>query len=898
MMNEFTAEHLRLKELREKGTVWKKWGPYLAERAWGTVREDYSPDGNAWKYLTHDQARSRAYRWGEDGIAGISDDKQHLCFALAFWNGQDSIIKERMFGLTNEEGNHGEDVKEYYFYLDNTPTHSYMKYLYKYSQLAYPYDELVSANAGRSRTQLEYELINTGIFSDNQYFDLLIEYGKASHEDILISITACNRGKRSAELHVLPTIWFRNTWRHTNCDRPVMFAGSGARNHSIISRHMDLGEYALFCYGEPQLLFTENETNFARFGGAYKKGYFKDGINDYLVLHNPSAVNDKLIGTKAAAHYQVRIAGGDELSIKLRLRAERPGHGDPFRGFDKTMAVRRHEADEFYDAIIPASLSQDEANIMRQGLAGMLWSKQYYFFDVGRWLEQHGEKSSRNSQWFHMVNRDVISVPDKWEYPWYAAWDLAFHTLSLALVDLDFAKKQLDLILSGVYLHPNGQIPANEWNFSDVNPPVHAWAALNLCAIEREERGKPDYEFLKRVFAKLLMNFTWWVNRKDLRGNNIFQGGFIGLDNIGIFDRRSGLPMGGTVEEADGIAWMALFCQNMLQMSLELATVDESYVSMALKFIEHFFWIAAAMDRIGEKRDEMWDEEDGFFYDVFRLPNGLGERLKLRSIAGLLPLCSTTVLEESTFRRFPQILCKVREFIARHPDLLVNIASPEVSGFGNRRLLAIFNENKLRRVLARMLDENEFLSPYGIRSLSRCYKDHPYNLRIDGGAYAIRYLPAESDSGLFGGNSNWRGPVWFPLNFMILRGLHQFYLYFGDDFKVECPTGSGRLMTLYEIAKEIGQRLQNIFVRDKNGRRPVYGATEIFQNDPHWRDLILFYEYFHGDNGAGIGASHQTGWTGLISRVLELKAFLTPEVVLNSATAAEALQRARKAKAA
>jgi len=898
MMNEVTAEHLRLKEFRENGTAWKMWGPYLAEREWGTVREDYSPDGNAWKYLTHDQARSRAYRWGEDGIAGISDDKQQLCFSLAFWNGHDPIIKERMFGLTNGEGNHGEDVKEYYFYLDNTPTHSYMKYLYKYPQLAYPYDELVIANARRTRAQLEYELIDTGVFSDNQYFDILIEYSKASHEDILIVITACNRSKRSAGLHILPTVWFRNTWSDTNSDKPVIFAGSNTRNRSIIARHRSLGEYTLFCDSEPQLLFTENETNCGRLDGVHRKGFFKDGINDYLVLHDSDAINRALIGTKASAHYEVRIAGGDELSIRLRLRAERSGPSDPFRSFDKTMAVRRYEADEFYDAIIPTSLSRDEANVMRQGLAGMLWSKQYYFFDVGHWLEQHGEKSSRNSQWFHMVNSDVISVPDKWEYPWYAAWDLAFHTLPLALVDLDFAKKQLDLILSGVYLHPNGQIPAHEWNFSDVNPPVHAWAALNLSVIEREERGKPDYEFLKRIFAKLLMNFTWWVNRKDMLGNNVFQGGFLGLDNIGIFDRKSRLPMGGCIEQADGIAWMALFCQNMLQLSLELATVDESYVPMALKFIEHFFWIAAAMDRIGAKRDKMWDEEDGFFYDVFRLPNGLGERLGLRSIAGLLPLCSTTVLEEGTFKRFPQISDKIHEFVARRPNLLVNIASPKTPGFGNRRLLAILSEDKLRRLLARMLDENEFLSPYGIRSLSRHYKEHPYKLRLDDGAYTVRYLPAESDSALFGGNSNWRGPIWFPLNFMILRGLHQFYLYFGDDFKVECPTGSGHLMTLYEIAKEIGQRLQRIFVRGANGRRPVYGATELFQSDPHWRNLILFYEYFHGDNGAGIGAGHQTGWTGLISRVLELKAFLTPEIVLNSATAVEALQRARRAKVA
>jgi hypothetical protein len=895
MANELTTvEHLRLKELREKGTPWKLWGPYLAEREWGTVREDYSTDGNAWQYFTHDQARSRTYRWGEDGIAGISDDKQQLCFALAFWNGNDPILKERMFGLTNGEGNHGEDVKEYYFYLDNTPTHSYMKYLYKYPQRAYPYADLTKTNAQRSRQEMEYELLNTGVFADNKYFDIILEYGKATHEDILVNVTVCNRAKASAHLHVLPTIWFRNTWTESGASKPVLFVGSDTRNRSIVARHSELGEYTLFCDGHPQLLFTENETNHARLEGCSTAGYFKDGINDYLVDNNTNAVNGELIGTKAAAHYYVRVAGGEEVSIRLRLRLERPSPGDPFRNFEKMLTLRRHEADEFYDAIIPTSLSRDEANVMRQGLAGMLWTKQYYFFDVGHWLEQH-EKASRNGQWFHMINSDIISMPDKWEYPWYAAWDLAFHTVPLALVDIDFAKKQLDLILSGVYLHPNGQIPAYEWNFSDVNPPVHAWAALHLSMIEREERGKADYVFLKEMFTKLLMNFTWWVNRKDASGNNVFQGGFLGLDNIGLFDRSTGLPMGGCLEQADGTAWMAFFCQNMLQIALELATVDETYVEMALKFVEHFLWIAAAMDHIGTKQDEMWDEEDGFFYDVFRLPNGRGERLKVRTIVGLLPLCATTVLEENTYKRFPQTLGRAREFVARHPDLLVNIAAPNAPGVGNRRLLAILNEQKLRRVLARMLDENEFLSPFGIRSLSHYYKDHPYTLRIDGGAYTAQYLPAESDTGMFGGNSNWRGPIWFPLNFLILRGLHQFYLYYGDDFKVECPTGSGNLMTLYEVAEEIGSRLCRIFLRDKNGRRPLYGGTEIFQTDPYWRDLILFYEYFHGDNGAGIGASHQTGWTGLISRLLELKAFLTPQGVLNSSSAAEALQRARKA---
>ena len=890
-----TAEHLRLKENREVGIPWKLWGPYLAEREWGTVREDYSPNGDAWRYFTHEEARSRAYLWGEDGIAGICDDKQRLCFALAFWNGNDPILKERMFGLTNGEGNHGEDVKEYYFYLDNTPTHSYMKYLYKYPQRAFPYDDLVKTNSQRNRLDMEYELLDTGVFADNRYFDILIEYAKASTDDILICVTASNRGKPAADLCVLPTLWFQHSWTEGNGAKPVVFAGSNTRTRSIVARQMQLGEYCLFCDGEPQLLFTENETNPGRLNENAVKGYFKDGINEYLIHHNAAAVNPELLGTKASALYRLRIPAGQELSLRLRLRAEKPGRGDPFRNFDKLMSQRRHEADEFYDAIVPTALSQDEANVMRQGLAGMLWSKQFYSFDVGRWLDQHPETPPRNTHWFHMVNSDILSMPDKWEYPWYAAWDLAFHTVPLALVDLDFAKKQLDLILSGVYLHPNGQVPAYEWNFSDVNPPVHAWAALNLAAIEREERGKADHTFLKLMFTKLLMNFTWWVNRKDMSGNNIFQGGFLGLDNVGIFDRSSPLPMGGYLEQADGTAWMALFCQNMLQIALELAMEDETYVDMALKFVEHFLWISAAMDRVGAKRDDMWDEEDGFFYDVYRLPNGLGQRLKVRSIVGLLPLCATTVIEENTIKRFPQTLEKARGFIARHSELTINIAAPNVPGYGNRRLLAVLNEQKLRGVLSHMLDEKEFLSPFGIRSLSREYRDRPFNLALDGGQYTLRYLEAESDSGLFGGNSNWRGPIWFPLNFLILRALHQFYLYYGNEFKVECPTGSGHLMTLYEVAAEISSRLQSIFLRDASGRRPVYGGTELFQTDPHWRDLILFPEYFNGDNGAGVGASHQTGWTGLVTRLLQLKAFLTPEVVLNSSTAAEALQRARKA---
>ena len=890
------SERIRLSQSSQKEASWHLWGPYLSERQWGTVREDYSTDGNAWNYLSYDQARWRAYRWGEDGIAGISDLRQQLCFSVAFWNRTDPFLKERLFGLTNGQGNHGEDVKEYYFYLDSTPTHSYMKYLYKYPQAPYPYDELVRRNQERGPQDMEYELIDTGVFDGNAYFDIFVEYAKAAPEDILICITACNRGTESAALHLLPTLWFRNTWTYEGTRKPLLFAGTNPRTQSITARHEALGEYCLYCDQKSELLFTENETNKGMEGGGGVPGFAKDGIDRYVVQGIASAVNSKLMGTKAAAHYRFPIGGGDEVSIRLRLRASALGKINPFHNFDKQMAVRRQEADEFYDSVIPAALSKDEANVMRQGLAGMLWTKQFYYFDVGRWLEEHGtNRITRNGDWFHMVNRDVISMPDKWEYPWYAAWDLAFHTVPLAIVDLDFAKKQLDLMLSGVYLHPNGQVPAYEWNFSDVNPPVHAWAALNLSAIEREERGAPDYVFLKLLFHKLLLNFTWWVNRKDSRGQNVFEGGFLGLDNIGIFDRSNPLPGGGQLEQADGTAWMAFFSQNMLQIALELAMQDEVYAEMALKFLEHFFWIAAAMDRVGVNHDEMWDEEDGFFYDVLRLPNGNAQRLKLRSLVGLLPMCATTVLEEGVAARYPEMLAKARSFLERNPHLLANIASPTKPGYRNRRLLAILNEEKLRRVLARVLDENEFLSPYGIRSLSRRYADEPYVADFGGSRHTVRYTPADSDSRMFGGNSNWRGPIWFPTNLMLLRALHQFYLYYGDDFKVECPAHSGNLMTLYEVAQEISRRLCSIFLVDESGKRPLYGGAQHFTTDPYWRDLILFYEYFHGDNGAGIGASHQTGWTGLVARLLQLKACLTPEVTLESTTAAQAVRKVQKA---
>ncbi len=890
-----TAEHARLAEAHQKKNPWKLWGPYLSERQWGAVREDYSPGTGPWAAFTHDQARSRAYRWGEDGIAGISDDRQHLCFALAVWNGVDPILKERLFGLTNVEGNHGEDVKEYYFYLDNTPTHSYMKYLYKYPQGAFPYDDLVRTNSARGRDALEYELIDTGIFDDRRYFDIFVEYAKAGPKDLLISITACNRSSQSAQLHLLPTIWFRNTWTAGGAPKPILFAGSNPKLHSIIVRHRDLGEYSLYCDGNPELLFTENETNQAAIYGKRWFGFAKDGIGDCVVRGHRTAVNPKLIGTKAAAHYVLRVPPSGEAFIRLRLRTALLRDKDPFRNFDRIFALRRQEADEFYDSIIPASLSRDEAGIMRQALAGMLWNKQFYCFDLESWLKEQGSRSDvPNRDWFHMVNRDIISMPDKWEYPWYAAWNLAFHAVPLALVDLDFAKNQLQLMLGSLYLHPSGQMPAHEWNFSDVNPPVHAWAALCLAEMERELYGTADYVFLKAMFNKLLLNFAWWVNRRDSSGSNIFEGGLLGLDGIGIFDRHAALPSGGTLETADSAVWMLFFCQNMLQIAIELAQYDESYSEMASKFVEHFLWIAAAMSRVGVHQEEMWDEEDGFYDQVLRLPNGDSRRLKLRSIMGLLPLCATAVLEERTFKHFPEAVGRVRSFMRRHPDLLTSIALLDKPGEDNRRLLAVLNESRLRRVLARMLDEEEFLGPYGIRSLSRCHAAEPFILVIDGNPVSVGYTPAESDSGMFGGNSNWRGPVWFPLNFMIVRALHQFYSYYGNSFKIECPTRSGRLMDLYEVAAEIGRRLCAIFIEDDRGRRPVYGGAQIFANDPWWRDLVLFYEYFHGDNGAGLGGSHQTGWTGLVARLLHLKGTLNAYSVLHPAASQQFHAAGRK----
>jgi hypothetical protein len=872
-------EQDRLDAAREGAAPWKKWGPYLSERQWGTVREDYSDNGDAWNYFPHDQARSRAYRWGEDGLAGISDEKQRLCFALAVWNGVDPILKERAFGLTNSEGNHGEDPKEYYFYLDSTPTHSYMKYLYKYPQRPFPYEDLVKTNGARTREQPEYELLDTGVFDDDRYFDVFVEYAKASPEDILIRITAWNRGPDLAALHLLPTLWFRNTWSWAldEVQKPFLHQIDGiAGTSTILASHPDLGDRYLLCEATPNLLFTENETNTERiFGTPNATPYVKDGINSAVVAGRAGAVNPDRRGTKVAAQYVLHIAPGESATVRLRLTTE---IADPFAGFDEVFATRLTEADRFYDLITPDSLTEDEGRVIRQAMAGMLWTKQYYYFDLDRWLDEHGAsrmiptpKATRNQDWFHMVNDDIISMPDKWEYPWFAAWDLAFHTVALAMVDPDFARDQLGLMLRNLYLHPNGQIPAYEWNFSDVNPPVHAWATLfnHTYRTNLGVSDQRDLDFLKQAFQKLLLNFTWWVNRKDLTGKNVFQGGFLGLDNIGVFDRSSPLPTGGHLEQADGTAWMAFYSQNMFELALELSKHDASYQDMALKFLEHFLWIASAMDRIGDNQDEMWDEQDGFFYDLLRFPDGRAVRLKVRSMVGLLPLCAATVIQEETIDRFPDLLARGREFIHHHPEVAANIA-PLTPGLHGRRLMAILSEEKLRRILARMLDEKEFLSEYGIRSLSRHHLEHPFVLDVQGEQYVVSYLPAESNTGMFGGNSNWRGPIWIPVNNLILRALLQYYLYYGDDFKVECPTGSGNLMTLFEVAQEVGHRLGRIFLRDASGRRPVFGAAQKFQNDLYWRDNILFYEYFHADNGAGVGANHQTGWTGLVGRLLQI----------------------------
>ena len=796
---------------------WKQWGPYLSERQWGTVREDYSENGDAWNYFTHDQARSRAYHWGEDGLAGFSDDHQRLCFAVALWNGKDPILKERLFGLTNSEGNHGEDVKEYYFYLDSTPTHSYMKYLYKYPQNAYPYGDLIETSRRRGRNDPEYELLDTGVFDKDRYFDVFVEYAKATPTDILIEISVSNRGPEAAQLHVLPTLWFRNTWSWwPDQPKPSLRRHPGENPVAIEATHAELGDFVLLCDGNPQLLFTENDTNSERlFGTPNGTPYVKDGINNYVVSGKQEAVNPSQTGTKAAANYQLNIGSGETAVIRLRLSdaASRDRFG---RQFDQIIEQRRGEANAFYQAITPARVGEDAARVMRQALAGMLWSKQYFFYDTDKWLEEHGfdpmnpkPLQVRNREWFHMIGDNVISMPDKWEYPWFAAWDLAFHTLALATVDIDFAKQQLDLLLRQAYLHPTGQIPAYEWNFSDVNPPVQAWATIFIYRMEQAVRGQTDLNFLKRMFGRLTSNFGWWVNRKDRFGRSLFEGGFLGLDNIGVFDRSAPLPTGGYLEQADGTAWVALFCQNMLEIAFELAAHDPTYEELAANYAMEFVLIARAMNGIGP--GGMWDEEDGFYYDVLRLPDGNATRLKVRSMVGLLPLCAATAVEKWQRDRVPRLTAGVADRLRRMPELRELIHETGVGHYGiaERGMMGLVNQNRLRRILTRMLDENEFLSPYGIRSLSRYHAEHPYVFNAGGQEYRVSYLPAESDSGMFGGNSNWRGPIWMPVNALIIRALMHYYAYYGDNFKIECPTGSGNLMNLFEVAHEIVNRLSS-----------------------------------------------------------------------------------------
>jgi hypothetical protein len=882
-------ERARLGEARDKGIPWKKWGPYLSERQWGTVREDYSSSGDAWNYFTHDHARSRAYRWGEDGLAGISDDRQQLCISLALWNGKDPILKERLFGLTNNEGNHGEDVKEYYFYLDSTPTHSYMKYLYKYPQRAYPYENLIATNKQRSRLDLEYELIDTGAFDENRYFDVFVEYAKASPEDILIQITVHNRGPEPATLHVLPTLWFRNTWAWTaGATKPML---RESKRGVISISHRDLGERVLECEGAGELLFTENDTNSQRlFGTPNATPYVKDGIDEFLVHGHHDAVNPDHVGTKASADYILNVDAESSKTIRLRFR-EPAVKGAFGSDFDAIMQSRRQEADAFYSTIIPASLDRDAALVMRQALAGMLWSKQFYNYDVERWLKRdgagkgNGNVALRNEHWRHLDNADIVSMPDKWEYPWYAAWDLAFHVIALTLVDEDFGKQQLDLLLRDAYLHPSGQLPAYEWNFGDVNPPVHAWSTIFTYRLEQAQGKKGDVEWLQRCFHKLMLNFTWWVNRKDVEGKNAFEGGFLGLDNIGVFDRSAPLPTGGYLEQADGTAWMALFCQNMMEIAAELSMTMPAYLDMLLKFVEHFLLIASALMHAGDDTG-MWDEQDGFFYDVLRLPDGRSERLKVRSMVGLLPMCAATTFDGKVLAKYPEVAQRALRIIDARPELRTFIHDPVAVGPTGRRLTSVLDEKKLRRVLAIMLDEKEFLGRHGIRALSLVHAERPYVFRTGDQEHRVSFLPGESDSGMFGGNSNWRGPVWMPVNALIIRALLQYYLYYGDTFTIECPTGSGRQMNLYQVAEEIERRLAGIFLRDAEGHRPVYGGTQKFQEDPYWRDLILFYEYFHGENGAGIGASHQTGWTGIIARMMHMFATVPAEQLLSSRGAA------------
>jgi hypothetical protein len=876
-----TAEYKRLEEAKSHTKHWRRWGPYLSDRQWGTVREDYSDYGMAWDHFPHEQARSRAYRWGEDGLMGISDNHQRLCFGLALWNEKDPILKERLFGLTGSEGNHGEDVKEYYFYIDSTPTHSYMKALYKYPQTAFPYERLVQENRIRGRLAPEFELMQTGAFDENRYFDVFMEYAKDDVDDILIRITATNRGPDAAPLHLLPTLWFRNTWSWgRNQHKPLLRQADVDGVVRVMAEHPTLGTYSLAAEGAQQLLFTENETNNEKlFSAPNASPYVKDGINDYIVSGRSEGVNPKQEGTKVSAHYQRTLQPGETWVVRLRLRSRssvvvKGGDAE----FDAHFKNHQAEADAFYNAIAPQSLGEDARNVQRQAFAGMLWSKQYYRFIVKDWLEgdpaspppSNARRRGRNRAWEHMYAEDILSMPDKWEYPWFASWDLAFHCIPLVMIDPDFAKHQLELLTREWYMHPNGQIPAYEWAFGDVNPPVHAWAAWRVYKIDEKATGKGDRLFLERVFQKLLLNFTWWVNRKDVEGNNIFQGGFLGLDNIGVFDRNMPLLGGTRIEQSDGTSWMAMYSLNLLKIALELAEHNKAYEDIASKFFEHFLFITEAMkNKSGMTDESLWDDEDGFFYDSLHSTSGGHMRLKVRSAVGLIPLFAVETLEVDSLFKLPGFARRMNWFMKNRPDLTKDVTCNGAGGACERRLLSIVTPEMLRRILDKMLDENEFLGPYGVRAVSKVHKDHPYVLALDGQQHSIAYEPAESSSGLFGGNSNWRGPVWMPINFLLIESLQKFHHYLGDDFKVACPTGSGQMKTLWEVAAELSHRLMGTFLQDSSGRRPIFGGEEKFQTDENWNAYPLFYEYIHGDNGAGIGASHQTGWTGVIAKLVQ-----------------------------
>ncbi len=888
------AERQRLAECSQTDPAWKKWGPYLSERQWGTVREDYSPHGNAWDYFPHDHARSRVYRWGEDGLAGFSDLEQRLCLSLALWNGRDPILKERLFGLTNSEGNHGEDVKELYYYLDATPTHSYLKMLYKYPQAEYPYADLTQRNRERGAHDAEYELVDTGVFEDDRYFDVEVEYAQADVDDVLMRITVHNRGPEAATVHVLPQLWFRNTWAWKHgAEKP----GLKLRGNHVVAEHPTLGSYCwavdlgpgawdlgqkseLHSSSTPHassltpFLFTDNESNTQRLWGARNQGFVKDAFHERVIHGNELAVNPAHEGTKAAAWLHVEIPAGESRTVRVRLSTTTPQFDD----FDRVFATRKAEADAFYASIQHDIADADQRSIQRQAFAGMIWSKQFFYFDIPQWLRGDEtqipppahRKFGRNREWVHLNNADIISMPDKWEYPWYAAWDLAFHTIPLALIDPEFAKEQLVLLTREWYMHPNGQMPAYEWAFGDVNPPVHAWATWRVFQIDRKHRGcdKGDIEFLERVFHKLMLNFTWWVNRKDEEGRNVFQGGFLGLDNIGVFDRSAQLPTGGHIDQADGTSWMAMYALNLMRIALELAQHNRVYEDIATKFFEHFLHIAEAMNNIGDEGIGLWDDEDKFFYDVLHTPDGRMTRLKVRSMVGLIPLFAVETLEPELLERVPEFKRRLEWFLNYRPDLAHLVSHWDHAGRGKRRLLSLLRGHRMKRLLARMLDPNEFLSDYGIRAISKVHEREPYVFRVNGSDLSVRYLPAESDSGLFGGNSNWRGPIWFPVNYLLIESLQKFHHYYGDEFLVECPVGSGQFITIEAAANELSQRLTRIFTKDADGKRPVFAHHPKLQNDPHFRDHLLFYEYFHGDIGRGVGAAHQTGWTGLIAKLL------------------------------